>query len=416
MPRIAIIDSQVAGIAGDMLMSSLVDAGANKTKVIEAIFACQNFVKDSTIVNAHFAKVTSHGFAATQLQMKFKDRVLKRKGTEMYPALARCCDSLGLEHRAKKFALDSLKMIISAEATIHGQNLDSVHLHEASSIDTFADLVGCATALQDLQLFDAKMYSTKVAVGGGLLRFSHGTISNPASAILEIFRNKQFVLVGGQAEDELTTPTGAAMLVNLVQGSSSVSYYPSIAPEKIGYGAGTKKFEGFPNVVRMTIGSSGTVHETTKDTVYVVETNIDDASGELVGNLVEQLAEVAKDVTVISGTTKKSRPTYLIRIISENERLNNVLELLFDESGTLGARVQEVERIVLPRAIKTVSVDINDNIFDVRVKIVKDSAGRITNVKPEFEDIKVIATKCQMPVKRAMDQVRAEVMKKLEGA
>jgi uncharacterized protein (DUF111 family) len=200
-----------------------------------------------------------------------------------------------------------------------------------------------------------------------------------------------------------------------VQGSS-VSYYPSIAPEKIGYGAGTKKFEGFPNVVRMTIGSSGTVYETTKDTVYVVETNIDDASGELVGNLVEQLAEVAKDVTVISGTTKKSRPTYLIRIISENARLNNVLELLFNESGTLGARVQEVERIVLPRAIMTVSVDINGNIFAVHIKIVKDSAGRITNVKPEFEDIKVIATKCQMPVKRAMDQVRAEVMKKLGGA
>ena len=414
MPRIAIIDSQVAGIAGDMLMSSLVDAGADKTKVLEAIFACQNFVKDSTITKAHFAKVISHGFAATQLQMKFKDRVLKRKGTEMYLALARCCDSVGLEHRAKTFALDSLKMIISAEATIHGQNFDSVCLHEASSIDTFADLIGCSTALQDLHLFDAKMYSTKVAVGGGLLRFSHGTISNPASAILEIFKNKQFILVGGQAEDELTTPTGAAMLVNLVQGS--VSYYPSIAPEKIGYGAGTKKFEGFPNMVRMTIGSSTTVYETTKDTVYVVETNIDDASGELVGNLVEQLADVAKDVTVISGTTKKGRPTYLIRIISENTRLNNVLELLFDESGTLGARVQEVERIVLPRAMMTMSVDINDNIFDVRVKIVKNSAGRITNVKPEFEDIRVIATKCQMPVKRAMDQVRTEVMKKLEGA
>ena len=166
----------------------------------------------------------------------------------------------------------------------------------------------------------------------------------------------------------------------------------------------------------MTIGSSGTVYETTKDTVYVVETNIDDVSGELVGNLVEQLAEVAKDVTVISGTTKKGRPTYLIRVISENARLNSVLDLLFDESGTLGARVQEVERIVLPRGIMMMSVDINGNILDVRVKIVKDSSGRITNVKPEFEDIKVIATKCQMPVKMAMDEVRAEVMKKLGGA
>ena len=183
------------------------------------------------------------------------------------------------------------------------------------------------------------------------------------------------------------------MLVNLVQGS--VSYYPSIAPEKIGYGAGIKKFEGFPNVVRVAIGTSGTVYETTRDTVYVVETNIDDATGELVGNLVEQLAEVAKDVTVISGITKKSRPTYLIRIISENARLNSVLELLFDESGTLGARVQEVERIILPRGILTMPVNINGNILDVRVKIVKDSAGRIKNVKPEFEDIKVIATKAK---------------------
>ena len=93
-----------------------------------------------------------------------------------------------------------------------------------------------------------------------------------------------------------------------------------------------------------------------------------------------------------------------------------MLDLLFDESGTLGARVQEVERIVLPRGIMMMSVDINGNILDVRVKIVKDSSGRITNVKPEFEDIKVIATKCQMPVKMAMDEVRAEVMKKLGGA
>jgi uncharacterized protein (TIGR00299 family) protein len=413
MPKVAVIDSQVAGIAGDMLMSSLVDAGANKAKVIEAIFACQNFVNGSKIINASFAKVISHSFAATQLQMKCKDEVLKRKGTEMYATLTRCCDSVGLEPRAKTFALDSLRMLISAEATIHGQSFDNVHLHEASSIDTFADLVGCATALQDLHLFDAKMYSTKVAIGGGLLRFSHGTISNPASAILEIFKNKQFILVGGQAEDELTTPTGAAMLVNLVQGS--VNYYPSIAPEKIGYGAGIKKFEGFPNVVRVAIGTAGTVYETTKDIVYLVETNIDDAPGELIGNLVERLSDVAKDVTVISGSTKKSRPTYLIRIISENTQLNRVLELLFNESGTLGARVQEVERIVLPRGILTMSVNINGNVVYVRVKIVKDSSGRITNVKPEFEDIKMIATKCQISAKRAMDQVKAEVIKKLGG-
>ena len=409
--KVAVIDSQVAGIAGDMLMSSLVDAGANKAKVIDAIFACQNFLKGSKIAKVDFAKVMSHGLVATQMQMKYTDDLQERKGVEMHRSLARCCDSLGLEQRAKTFALESLKTLILAEATIHGENFDNVHLHEASSIDTLADFVGCATAIQDLKLFDGRIYSTKVAVGGGLLKFSHGTVQNPASAILEILKNRQFVLLGGQAEDELTTPTGAAMLVNLASGS--VNYYPSIAPEKIGYGAGTKKFEGFANVVRVVVGSSSILAEAAKDTVCIVETNIDDASGELVGNLVERLAEVAKDVMIIPGTTKKSRPAYLIRIISENAELNNVLEVLFSESGTLGARVQEVERYVLPRAMLSVPVDVNGTTFNVHVKVVKDSGGSITTAKPEFDDIRIIASRCQLPVKRAMELVNAQIMKKI---
>jgi len=409
--RIAVIDSQVAGIAGDMLMSSLVDAGASKTKVIDAIFACQDFLEGSKISKADFARVVSHGFAAKQLQMEYSDTLRERMGTEMQRSLERCCDSLGLEERAKTFALESLRTMISAEARIHGESFDTVHLHEASSIDTLVDLVGCATALQDLKLFDGKIYSTKVAVGGGLLGFSHGTVPNPAGAILEIFKNRQFVLTGGLVEDELTTPTGAAMLVNLAQGS--VNYYPSISPEQIGYGAGTKEFEGFANVVRVLVGTSHVGTETTKDSVCMIETNIDDASGELVGNLVERLSEIARDVTVIPCITKKNRPAYLIRIISENAHLNNVLEVLFSESGTLGARVQEVERYILPRTMLTVPVDVKGTTFSVHVKVVKDSAGEVTYAKPEFEDIKIIAARCQIPVKRVLELVNAQVMKKV---
>ena len=409
--KIAVIDSQVAGIAGDMLMASLVDAGASKTKVTDAILACQDFLKGSKITSATFAKVVSHGFAATQLKMKYSDTVHQRQGAEMHRSLERCCDSLGLEQRAKTFALKSLKTIIDAESKIHGESFEDVHLHEASSIDTLSDLVGCAIALQDLKLFDGRIYSTKVAVGGGLLKFSHGTVPNPASAILEIFKNRQFVLIGGLAEDELTTPTGAAMLVNLAQGS--VNFYPSISPEKIGYGSGTKQFDGFANVVRVLVGTPGIISETAKDTVCVIETNIDDASGELVGNLVDRLSEVSKDVTVIHCTTKKSRPAYLIRIISENVQLNNVLEVLFSESGTLGARVQEVERYILPRAVITTQVEIDGVAFDVHVKVVRNSAGKVTNAKPEFDDIKIIAARCKIPVKRAMELVNAEVMKKI---
>ena len=411
MAKLAVIDSQVAGIAGDMLVSALVDAGANAGKVSDAIFACQDSLKGSKITKASFSKVNSHGFAATQLQLECKDNVHERKGSEMHKALIRICESLGLEQRARDFALESLKTIISAEAHIHGEDVRSVHLHEASSIDTLADLVGTAVALQDLGLFDARIFSTSVAVGGGLLKFSHGTIPNPAAAILEIFKGKHFTLVGGQASTELTTPTGAAMLVTLAKDGSA-THYPSMMPEAIGYGAGTKKFEGFANVVRVLVGASRV--DAAKDAVCVIETNVDDATGELLGNLVDVLSEKAKDVTVISGTTKKSRPTHLIRIISEKSQLNDVLEVLFKESGTLGARVQEVERFVLPRTIMTVPVTVGGNVFNVHVKVAKESpAGRITSAKPEFDDIKIIAARSQMSVKRTLEIVSAQVLQKI---
>lgn len=407
MAKVVVIDSQVAGIAGDMFVSALVDAGANASKVTDAIFACQDSLKGSKIKKASFVKVNSHGFAATQLHLEYKDSVHERKGSEMQKALTQTCENLGLDKRARDFALGSLKTIISAEAKIHGEDPRNVHLHEASSIDTLADLAAAAVALQDLKLFDARIYSTDVAVGGGLLKFSHGTIPNPGAAILEIFRGRHFTLVGGQARTELTTPTGAAMLANLAMGGSA-AYYPSVSPDAIGYGAGTKKFEGIANVVRVLVGTSSV--DAGKDKVCVVETNVDDATGEVLGNLVEVLSEKAKDVTVISGMTKKSRPTFLIRIISEKAQLNDVLDVLFKESGTLGARVQEVERYVLPRTITTVPVTVGGNSFNVHVKVARDSPdGQVTSVKPEFEDIKIIASRSQLSVKKTLELVSAQL-------
>jgi uncharacterized protein (TIGR00299 family) protein len=408
--KIAVIDCQVAGIAGDMLVSALVDAGASAKKVRDAIFACQDSLKGSKISNASFEKIVTHGFSATQLQLSYKDGVHERKGAEMLRALTKTCDTLDLEQRAKAFALDTLKTIVSAEARVHGEDFSNVHLHEASSVDTLADIVGCATALQDLSLFGSKIVSTQVAVGGGKLTFSHGTVPNPADAILHIFQGRRFALAGGQAKEELTTPTGAALLANLAEGS--VDYYPTIVPEKIGYGAGGKKFEGFANVVRVLIGSSPVALE--KDTVCVVETNVDDATGEVMGNLIDRLTDAgAKDVTIIPGTTKKNRPTYLVRVVADNFLLNAVLSILFSESGTLGARVQQVERYVLQRAVVTVPVTIGENTFNVHVKVAKDAQGNTMGAKPEFEDIKIIAARLGVPARRVMEIVNAQVVHKV---
>ena len=270
---LAVFDCQIAGISGDMLLSSLIDLGADKKKVIDAIMSCQNFVEGSRIVNASFENVTRSGFRATALNIKYDEKVHERKGVEVYDAVAKCCNSLDLESKARAFALGSIKTLIEAESTVHGEKYSDVHLHEASSIDTLVDIIGSAVAIQDLGLFNADIYASKVAVGGGLLTFSHGTITNPGSAILEIFKNRKFTLVGGPIDSELTTPTGASMLVNLAK--ESLEFYPALQPINIGYGAGSENFEGFPDVLKVVVGKQ--IEKKEMDTVYMLEANVDES-------------------------------------------------------------------------------------------------------------------------------------------
>ena len=125
------------------------------------------------------------------------------------PHFLDAAEHIGLSARAKVFALESMKKIIRAESRVHGERFNNVYLHEASSIDTFADLIGCAVALEDLDLFNSKIYSTRIAVGSGQFSFSHGPVPNPGNAIIEIFKGLPFSLLGTNIEEELTTPTGA---------------------------------------------------------------------------------------------------------------------------------------------------------------------------------------------------------------
>jgi pyridinium-3,5-bisthiocarboxylic acid mononucleotide nickel chelatase len=411
MGNIAVVDCQMSGISGDMLLSSLVDAGANKKKVVSAIFECQNFLKGSTISEVNFKKKIVGDFRATQLVLKYRDGVPVRKGIEIYASLSQCCERIGLAARAKVFALDTMKKIILAEATIHGQLFSSVHLHEASSIDTFADLIGCAVALDDLKLFHSKVYSTRVAVGSGQFNFSHGSVPNPGNAIIEIFKGLPFTLFGNNLEEELTTPTGAALLVTLC--SNGLDYYPAISPEKAGYGAGRKSLKNVPNILRLLIGRSPLSLDANTDTVFVIETKIDDISGEIMGSLIEQMDKLgALDISVLQGLSKKNRPAYNVKVISDIRHLDNILEALFAESGTLGARIQEVKRIVLTRNLITTSMLINGKSFNIRVKIARDLRGDIINIKPEFEDIKIISRAMGLPTKRIMDLVKAETIQR----
>ncbi|MGB8163005.1 MAG: nickel pincer cofactor biosynthesis protein LarC, partial [Nitrososphaeraceae archaeon] len=355
MSKIVIIDSQIAGISGDMLLSSLVDIGANKKKVVDSIYACQDYFEGSKIRKVDFIKTTSYGISCTKLLFEYKDSTRFRLGSAVYRSIASCCDSINLSNVAKSFVLNSIKTIITAESKIHGSKHDDVRLHEVSTVDTAADLIGTAVALDNLGLLSQKFYATDVAIGNGMLQFSHGIVPNPGNAILEILRNSQIQLVPGKIDGELTTPTGAAMLVNLA--SEHISQYPPFIPEQIGNGAGQKDGKNVANILRIVVGQSNSNVDHTSESVFEIETNVDDATGETIGNMIETLyANSAKDVTVLQGISKKNRPSFIIKVLSDMASRDSLVKLLLNETGSLGCRVHEINRITIPRSFITVPI------------------------------------------------------------
>jgi uncharacterized protein (TIGR00299 family) protein len=411
MSKIVIIDSQIAGISGDMLLSSLVDIGANKKKVVDSIYTCQDYFEGSKIRKVDFIKTTSYGISCTKLLFEYKDSTRFRLGNVVYRSIASCCDSINLSNVAKSFVLNSIKTIITAESKIHGSKHDDVRLHEVSTVDTAADLIGTAVALDNLGLLSQKFYATDVAIGSGMLQFSHGIVPNPGNAILEILRNSQILLVPGKIDGELTTPTGAAMLVNLA--SEHISQYPPFIPEQIGNGAGQKDGKNVANILRLVVGQSNSNVDHTSESVYEIETNVDDATGETIGNMIETLyANGAKDVTVLQGISKKNRPSFIIKVLSDMASRDSLVKLLLNETGSLGCRVHEINRITIPRSFITVPITIGNQRFVVKVKLSKDKDGTIRMIKPEYDDIKKIATRLKAPYRKVFDIVYYEVFKK----
>ena len=403
-----VIDAQVAGISGDMLLCSLVNIGANKSKIIDGIHNAESLCKYVKVKKIDFAEVKKNSLQATELLLEIDDDAHERKGIEIKEIIAKSAEQLKISESAKTFAVKSIETLIHAESKIHGEPEDSVHFHEAASFDTVIDILGTAIALDDLGCFDDDIVVTPVAIGGGTVTFSHGTTSNPAYAILEIFRESGIITVGGNVKEELTTPTGASMLVNLVKECSE--FYPPMKIQSIGYGAGQKDFEGFSNVLKIVRGIASTKLQL--DTVKILETNVDDVSGEVLGNMIEKImAHGAKDVTISSAITKKGRPTNLVSVICDSHTMNSIMDLLITETGTLGVRVRTSERYIVPRAVKTISVNIQGQNFDVRYKTRDLNNG--SHFKIESDDIKEISGALSISFKDTEELLNQEVRKKI---
>ncbi|KYH42454.1 MAG: hypothetical protein AYL31_001430 [Candidatus Bathyarchaeota archaeon B26-1] len=397
---VTLVDCRVAGISGDMFLGALIDLGADSEKVVDAIESLKDHIEGCRRVEVDIRDVVRGGFRAKKVDFRAEMEKPEMKGIDLIRVVEEAAADLGLREEAKRFASKTVRTLVSAEAKLHGATVREVHLHEAGMFDTPAEIVGSAVALEGLGLFDGKVYSTPVAVGGGAFKFSHGVVSSPAPATLEILRSKGFPMIGGPVESELATPTGVSILVNLVD--EAVSFYPPIKPRAVGYGAGARDFAGVPNVLRIVVGEP-LDYGLLRDEVAVIETNLDDVTGEVVGHVAEKiLREGARDVSILPAFMKKGRPGHIVKVIADLDDAERLSRILMEETGSLGVRVYPCGRRILLRRSIPVEVEVGGVKATVSVKVAKDSRGRIVQVKPEYEDARRLSEETGLPLKEIL--------------
>lgn len=391
---VLIIDPQTSGLAGNMFIGAFVDLGANKDKVIEVIKA---YASEFGKINININKQLKSGVMTTYADIQTTDDS-KRHYTEIIKKIDEITErKYPYDETIKKtveLSKKIFKTIAIAESKVHGKTLDELHFHEVGCADAVADIIGSSYAYHLLNLDQEKVFSLPVATGSGTVKTQHGILPVPAPAVINILSDVP--TTGGIINTEIATPTGCAILVNITD--EYVSSYPYVTKKEIGYGAGKKDLKVL-NALRL-------IHAETnieKDTITILETNLDTLSGEVLGNLYDKLlTEGARDVSITPTVMKKNRPGHIVKVISHDNDAEHLVKVLMEETGTLGVRmIPVIHRGVATREGVHEKINIDNNPEDIRFKIGYID-NKIIKCTPEYDDAKKISEKTGIPIKDVM--------------
>jgi uncharacterized protein (TIGR00299 family) protein len=366
--KVAYLDC-FAGIAGDMLLAALIDAGSEVGAIREALAGLP-----VTGWRLDVQRVLRNGISAAKLS------VAPVEGAELphhlgYRELAEAIRAGGLSERATQQALAVLTAITQAEASVHGKPVEEVHFHEVGGIDTLVDVAGAAVALELLGV--ERVASGPIPLSHGFVECAHGRLPVPPPAVTELVKGVPTVPL--DIDGETVTPTGAALAVTL---ADSFGPPPAMTVEAIGYGAGTSEWEAVPNVLRVVLGeTSEAVAPEARDTV-LLEANIDDMPAEHFALAMERCFEAgAMDVWLTPIQMKKNRPATMLSALAALADALAVANAIFTNTTTFGIRQARMQRVCLPRHHETVSTPYGD----IRVKVAETPDGGRT-AAPEYED------------------------------
>ena len=303
-------------------------------------------------------------------------------------------DDSQLPVSTKKIAKDIFFLLGTAESKVHGVDIKKIHFHEVGAIDSILDIVGSAYLLDKLSIESS--VSTAICTGHGFVMADHGRMPIPAPATKELLLD--IPIYAGKAKGEMTTPTGAAILKYLDPSFE----IPVLIEKKIGHGPGEKDFE-HPNVLRLSLCESASKN---RDEVYMVETNIDDMSSELLGNDFQEnlLQSGAVDFYFTQITMKKGRPGVLITVFTGKDQVQSVSEFLLENTTTIGVRSYPTSRKILKRAIRSIETSLGK----VYVKEVELPSGK-KRTTIEYESAKKIASKLKRPISEIFTLLNKEI-------
>jgi uncharacterized protein (TIGR00299 family) protein len=398
------------GASGDMIIAALIDLGADPAHI-------KDVMESAAPVAVKIGRTTKNGIAAASVSVTPEDSTVRT-----YPEIVAGIRSSGLPDNIIEDATAIFDRIASAESTIHDVPEDQLHFHEIGQADAIADVVGASAAIRDLA--PGAIFCRPIMTGTGSVKTAHGTLPVPAPATLEILCGSGLLWRYGGIEHELLTPTGAAILAHLTFPDTDVGETPGCAAIRVGYGAGKADLE-IPNVLRAIlcedVGECVCGRENDRegagllqDDIEVLETSVDDVTGEVLGSLIEELIAMgAHDAIVIPATMKKGRSGHLIQVITKSGDSARIARRIVEETGSLGVRISPTRhRLIAKRRIASIEVEIGSRECTATIKIATDDSDTILNISAEFEDARRIARLTGVPVREVMRRIVNEAWKR----
>ena len=382
-----------SGISGDMTLGALIDSGVPVERLRHDLARLP--VEAFTL---RAIPVERHGIRAIRCEIDTQASHVHRTIAD----IRRIIGESDLDEPVKTSAVAIFQKMAEAEAGIHGLPIEAVHFHEVGAVDAVIDIVGCCLCLAYLGV--THVAASALPQGKGFVDCRHGRLPLPAPATLALLKN--IPIYGIEVEGELVTPTGAAIIATLGQTFGPM---PPMRISSIGYGAGHREYASHPNVLRVIVGNTpegegGAGQKYLTDTVHVLETTIDDMNPEIFGYLMEELfAKGALDVYWIPVFMKKNRPGTLVQVLSHEACLNDLRDLLFKETTTIGMRLSTARRWMLPRETITMGLSMGR----VSLKKIVHPSGE-TRWVPEFEECRRVAKEQGLPIRRVYEQMVKE--------